>query len=1207
MLSLPRDLDQQCFSVFVRCTEFDNAEKLRAVFTTNDLDPFRDDLPAFSGSKRQFVSQVKLFLLEKQLADGRELILPFLDSLSSLYEEQDSLHGDLNRLHQRMLAQHSLNRHYICYMPGEGDQFAERLHNALQQADARPWLEKRNAPNSWDPEAVRDDALRGCASVLFILTPANASVQPHSTAEWQRALHFKKPIIPLRFVSGVDLPRMLGQRAVLDFTGSFEYALGDLLGYLDELNTPVGQLRELEYRLADAERELHEAGDNPRILQDIQQLKTQIEAQRAVAHDPRAAAQAAEERTREALEVERERDRRVTEHTQIKFINPPPEQAAYFLDRVVETKRVGNFLRNGAQRLLTVVGRAGIGKTAMICRLLKSLEDGYLPNDEGPLSVDGIVYLRSSDSYRLRVFDLYTDLTRLLPDATAQQLNALYRDPRVSNRVKMQTLLAAFPTGLTILLLDNFEELVDTQTFKINDADMEEALRTFLEAPHHTVKVILTTHFAPGSLALVQPGRQMRLDLEEGLPSPDAENLLRAMDVDGTVHLRDAPNELLSKARERTHGYPRALEHLYAILSADRNTELVDILDDTAKLLPDEVMQVLVGEAVSRLDDNATRVMQALAIYQRPVTPTAVDYLLQPYQLGVNSAPELGRLVNMKLVRRDQKHYYFDRMTQAYVIDRLPRGNIVDRDKTDAPPYTQYALLRRGAEFFNKLRTKPDSWKTIKDLDPQRAEFDLYCAGEMYDAAAALLIEIDENYLYPWGYYRLGIDMHERLQGRLNSPTLEMESSSRLGKANQSTGQYEKAAESFERAVSFARQSGDRLTEGRYLGSLGICYSRLGQNERAKQCFEQALDIAREQQDRAGESLQLGSLGQLYSRLGQIDDAIELLQQALAISREVQDRSAESSHLGSLGLLYNSQEKTDQAIEFLEQAVAITRSIPNRFGEGRNLGSLGLCYFRLGQTERAIENLQKALAIAREIQDSRGEEQQLGSLGLCYGDVGQTLQAEEYLSRALHLARKLEDSNGEGWHLCALAGILLDNGRYEEAIHCGREAIQVGDRIGNTALASFGNRFLATAYLYLEEIREAREAVEAAIQHAEPANRLVLQLLSGVIALRQGDAGTAAQAFEQTATQAQEMIMNGAKNPSILDTKGLALCGLVICGVGQHKEEAVEAFRMARQGNRSAGVIQRVLSLFDAMTLKDPRAAKILVEVREAASAPSVS
>lgn len=61
------------------------------------------------------------------------------------------------------------------------------------------------------------------------------------------------------------------------------------------------------------------------------------------------------------------------------------------------------------------------------------------------------------------------------------------------------------------------------------------------------------------------------------------------MDADGKVGLKNAPDNLLSQARERTQGNPRALEHLFAILSADRDTTLPEILADTKKILPDIV------------------------------------------------------------------------------------------------------------------------------------------------------------------------------------------------------------------------------------------------------------------------------------------------------------------------------------------------------------------------------------------------------------------------------------------------------------------------------------------------------------------------------------------------------------------------------------------------------------------------------------------
>ena len=77
------------------------------------------------------------------------------------------------------------------------------------------------------------------------------------------------------------------------------------------------------------------------------------------------------------------------------------------------------------------------------------------------------------------------------------------------------------------------------------------------------------------------------------------------------------------------------------------------------------------------------------------------------------------------------------------------------------------ALLHRGAEYFKQARKPRENWKTIDDLAPQLAEFDLRCAGGDYDMAADVLTDIDFDYLFLWGHYRLMAELHERLQGQV--------------------------------------------------------------------------------------------------------------------------------------------------------------------------------------------------------------------------------------------------------------------------------------------------------------------------------------------------------------------------------------------------------------------------------------------------------
>jgi len=61
----------------------------------------------------------------------------------------------------------------------------------------------------------------------------------------------------------------------------------------------------------------------------------------------------------------------------------------------------------------------------------------------------------------------------------------------------------------------------------------------------------------------------------------------------------------------------------------------------------------------------------------------------------------------------------------------------------------------------------------------------------------------------------------------------------------------------------------------------------------------------------------------------------------------------------------------------------------------------------------------------------------------------------------------------------------------------------------------------------------------------------------------------------------------------------LALCGLALCGEANPVAPAVEAYRAARAINSDAGVVGRVLRLFDALAQADE--AGVLADARAAA------
>lgn len=934
--------------------------------------------------------------------------------------------------------------HFISYSTADARDFAFDLYEALRLGDPSfcVWLDKKDLyPGvDWDDQIV--DAIRTCRSLLFVMSPDSVARGSVTKDEWTIALQYKKPIIPLLLDPGIEVPFRLGNRQYLDFSGEFEPAVEGLRGHLAWLDSPDGKLYQLRCRLVDAQRDMRRARDEKeelRIRAELADLQKAIQVQQQVAGDLQSAAKRTQETIDLGIERERQPEKPVTAPTRTKFINRPPAVAPnYFQNRHVETKLIRDFLRDDARRLLTIVGRAGVGKTALACRLLKALEGGQLPDDLGELLADGIIYLTARGSREVTVPNLLADFCKLLPENKAEELNALCLDPKMSVKEKMHRVLAVFCEARTVVLLDNFEDLVDPQTRGISNPELSEALRAFLDAPHHAVKIILTTRLAPRDIALVHPERQMPLLLDQGLKSPYAENILREMDNQGTFGLKDAPDELLARARERTLGYPRALEALFAILAADRHTTLDELLQDAEKLLPDNVVEVLVGEAFSRLDESSQAVLEALAIYGRPVAPVAVDFLLQPHVPGVDSAPVLNRLVNMQFVRKESGYYYLHPVDGAYALGRVPAGKKNEREVPGAPPFTRYALWHRAANFFRRIRKARSDWETVEDLAPQLAEFELRCACEDYDTAAELLGALDQQYLRRWGHAQSVIQMRERLAGQLQSPALVTRNAGALGGAYWNVGRFDEALVQYDAAISKARAHSEFLLAAVYQENLALVYWDLGDLEQALELLSEIRPIVERLWGKESLAAYLGDTGIVHLYLGNLTEAMQLFHHAERLAAEAGADRVRAANLDNLAQGSLRKGEWENAKNYIAKALAIPIE---------KVGSLNACYhlitsarvrLTLGEYRAASEDCQAAIDLNEPSLRHRA------SLYLAIANLflGQPEAARESARQAVRSVQSLFahiKRHRDAGYFLALA--LLCAGQAEDALRAYRHAL----------------------------------------------------------------------------------------------------------------------------------------------------------------------
>ena len=232
-------------------------------------------------------------------------------------------------------------------------------------------------------------------------------------------------------------------------------------------------------------------------------------------------------------------------------------------------------------------------------------------------------------------------------------------------------------------------------------------------------------------------------------------------------------------------------------------------------------------------------------------------------------------------------------------------------------------------------------------------------------------------------------------------------------------GLYAQVVQVTQVAVELAQMSQDKLCEASATCSWGEALWRQGNHEEARAQLERALFLARVTRDaakgpvdRLSQVVEMGSLnilGGLCWLQGDYAGAMACTEQALHIAVNAGSRQDEARFLTNLGVFAVEQGSYAEAEGIFQQSLHIQRAIGNRRSESLVLGNLGNVLLYLGAYAEAQTHYEQALRIQREIGAQKDEALSVGNLGLVYHYLGEHETARDYSQQALEIAQRIGD------------------------------------------------------------------------------------------------------------------------------------------------------------------------------------------------------
>ncbi len=746
-----------------------------------------------------------------------------------------------------------------------------------------------------------------------------------------------------------------------------------------------------------------------------------------------------------------------------------PTPPTSFIGREEEQQRLEAWLAARDQRLITVYGPGGVGKTRLVIEVAAR---------QIPLWTDGVYFVPLA----------HTGPQESLAEILARAL----RLPPSPTRDDTARLLEYLRPRELLLILDSFEFLLQNGQKSARRDNLALLANILRWAP--AVKLLITSRVRLG----LQGEWALRL---EGLPVPDRTSaqfnareyhslqlfLERARQVDPDFTL--TPSTLPDAARlcRSVAGLPLAIELAAAWVHrlpvrqiADEVARNLDFLQVAQPDLPPRhhSLRATFEHSYALLSSEEQRVLRGLSVFHGGFTEEAAQHILETDQATLRVLRDASLVY-----ATDDDRLHLHPLVHQYVVEKWAR---VPGEGARAQERHAIHFLHLVAALAPGLHGEhpQDALDTLsREIENIRAAWNWaveHGRADLVEAALEGMPTFHETY----GLLGEGAQLFHLAADHLASyVALAGYLRAREARLLTRQGRYPQAVTVAKEAIQACQQANHRVGEAHALYAAGEALWHLGKLEESHTYLTQARDLARQVGAHHVEMDALRSLAGVAWRQNDYAQAREYLEAALAC--KVGNPQMRAAILHNLGVIVIEQGDYSAARRFYERALSLRDRLNDPRGVGGTLGNLGNFYLYLGRYDEAIRYYRRALVMLEGTEAVWTRCLNLGNLGLAYYHLGLQDLAERYARYAIQVAQEVGDKPTEAIMWTNLGHALTAQNRWKEARQAYEHSWRLRQEVGQTTMAMESLAGLARVALAQGDTDEALKHVEAILAHLE--------------------------------------------------------------------------------------------------------------------------